>query len=544
MCNGGSATVSAINIGGTAPYTYTWSPNIGTGSGPFSVAPATSTVYTVTIVDANGVSATDTAQVFVNTTPVANAGNDTTVCAGSIVILHGSGATSYQWSGGPATANYTVSPTVTTTYTLTALNGSCSDTETVVITVTPGMNINVIPTAVSCFGGSNGSATATVAGGAPAYTYSWNTTPVQTTATASGLQAGTYTLTVTDQSNCINSVSVSINEPPAFTVNLNGDTSICAGESSTLTATVNGGVNPYTYTWNNSLPTGNPQMVSPTQTTTYIVTAHDHNACTATKQITVNVAQKPIIAFTKADSGCVPHTAVFINATQNAATYLWRFGDGTTSVLNSPLHVYSLAGVYSVTLIADNNGCIDSLKKPGYIHVFPQAKAALTATPAIVSEIYPEIVIDNLSTGQDHCELYFGDGVMSNNCNDLSHIYPAVGTYTITLMAITNEGCNDTTSIQITIEPETTFFIPEAFSPNADGHNELFMAFGTNINSFQIVIFNRWGNMVYTGNDLGKGWDGNINGNKAPEDVYVYKVTYTDYKDRKHNLKGRFSLIR
>ncbi len=544
ICNGGSTTISATPTGGTAPFTYTWNPNVGTGAGPISVSPTVTTTYTVTIVDGVGNTATDTALVSVNANPVAAAGNDTTVCAGASVTLHGSGATTYQWTGGPATANYTVSPLVTTTYTLTAYNGACSDTETVVVHITPGLTVALTPVNASCHGLNDGSATSQVSGGAPAYTYSWNTIPVQTTANATGLLAGSYTLLVTDQSNCTNTQTVTITEPPLLSASIAGDSSVCSGNNATITASAAGGTSPYTYTWSNGLNPVVSQTVTPASTTTYSLTLTDNKACTANATFTVNVLQKPTIAFTKSDSACVPLNASFTNATQNATSIVWKFGDGTVSSLPNPVHVYSVPGWYNVTLIATNNGCTDSLVKNKYIHVFPQSHAALTASPATVSELSSEIIVTNLSTAYDTCKLYFGDSTAVTDCMHPSHIYAGTGVYTITLITVTDKGCNDTARIQVMVEPETTFYIPEAYTPNEDGHNDVFMAYGTNIKTFEMYVYDRWGNLIYSSDDINKGWDGKLNGNKLQEDVYVYKIKYSDYKDRKKGKNGRVTLIR
>ncbi len=542
VCSGMPAVVKVTNSSGVAPYTYTWNPNIGTGPGPFTVNPTTTTIYTVTITDANGVTASDTAKVEVNITPVAVASNDTTICTGGQVTLTASGASNYQWLGGPATANYTVSPTANTTYTLFAYNGACLDTETVVITVVQGPQVNINPGQISCFGFADGTATAVVTGGTPPYNYIWSTTPAQTTATATGLAAGTYMLIVSDQ-KCAIQKNVTLTEPPKLSLSVWGDSIICEGNKAKIQAAAQGGTKPLVLSWTNSLPNGTTQVVSPAQTTTYIVTVTDSNKCVLSKPFTVQVQLQPVIAFTKADSGCVPVTAIFTNLSQNASMYTWRFGDGSVSDLISPIHTYSLPGWYDVTLVAKNNLCIDSITQKRYIHVFPYAHAKIITDQSVVSELNPEVLVSNFSTGYNTCELLWGDGTTQVIYANATHIYAQPGTYYLTLMANNKYACNDTTQTTVVVEPETTFYIPQAFSPNDDGRNDLFTAFGTNIHSFEIHIFDRWGNKVYSGYDIQKGWDGTYKGKKAMEDIYVYKLIYTDYKDRKHSVSGRFTLL-
>ncbi|MBI4648712.1 MAG: VCBS repeat-containing protein, partial [Bacteroidia bacterium] len=154
-------------------------------------------------------------------------------------------------------------------------------------------NISVLITSstnVSCNGGSDGSATATALGGVLPYTYSWNTTPPQTTATAIVLSAGTYIVTVTDSAGCQSIDSVEITEPEQLIVTLGADIAICSGNTATLTATVSGGTSPYNYLWN----TGCTDMLWHVSTGgTFGLTVTDANGCTASDDIILNLLPLP-----------------------------------------------------------------------------------------------------------------------------------------------------------------------------------------------------------------------------------------------------------
>ncbi|MBI4932219.1 MAG: hypothetical protein HY841_15780 [Bacteroidetes bacterium] len=152
---------------------------------------------------------------------------------------------------------------------------------------------NVNASMVNCFGGNNGTAAATVSGGISPYVYLWNTTPAQTTQTATGLTAGNYTVTVTDANISTTTATVAITQPTVLVANAGAGKTICSGSSTTIGGAASGGTSPYTYVWSpaaslNSSTAVNP-TASPTVTTTYTETVTDSKGCTASKTVTVTV---------------------------------------------------------------------------------------------------------------------------------------------------------------------------------------------------------------------------------------------------------------
>lgn len=140
----------------------------------------------------------------------------------------------------------------------------------------------------------------------------------------------------------------------------------------------------------------------------------------------------------------------------------------------------------------------------------------------------------------------FGDITTSSLNNPVPHTYADTGTYLITLITSTQYNCLDTASQAINIESDFVFYIPTAFSPDDDGMNDSFSGKGVFIKEFKMNIFDRWGNMVFVSEDINRPWDGKANKGKeiALADVYIYSITATDFKNRKHNYKGIVSLIR
>ena len=357
ICPGGSTTLTANGANGTAPYTYTWSNGLGTGQSK-TVSPTSTTTYTVTVTDNLNCTSTDQVIVTVNSSPVANAGTDVTICNGSSTTLtaNGTGGAApytFNWNNGlGAGQTKTVNPTTTTTYTVTVSDSkNCTATDQVIVTVNPRPTVTINKTDASC-GIANGSATANPTGGTSPYTsYSWSNGG--TTQTINNLPAGSYTVTVTDSKGCTGTATTTINNTNGVNVNAGADREICNGSSTTLTATPSNGTSPFSYTWSNGM-TGSPITVSPTVTTTYTVTVSDANSCTATDQVIVTVNARPNVTINKTNASCgIANGTATANPTGGTSpytSYSWSNG-GTTQTINN-----LAAGSYTVT-VTDSKGC-------------------------------------------------------------------------------------------------------------------------------------------------------------------------------------------
>ncbi len=280
-CNGaktGSATVTAT--GGSSPYTYLWNSTptqtttTATGLGAGS--------YTVTVKDA--VNATTTATVTISepsaitiTTSPTNA-SSCSASDGSITTNVSGGAPpyAYAWNNGKTTSSITGLATGTYSLTVTDAN-SCKQLTTAVVSCGAApLSVTANGVNVKCFGGTDGSATAVASGGTPPYTYSWNTTPVQTTATATGLATGTYTVTVKD-ANATKNATVVITAPSMLMVALTTtNASSCSANDGSIIAAISGGTSPYSYSWNNGSTSAN---ITGLAIGSYTFTVTDANGC-------------------------------------------------------------------------------------------------------------------------------------------------------------------------------------------------------------------------------------------------------------------------
>ena len=551
-----NGAIDIMVTGGTSmangEYSYTWS----NGANTQDISDLTAGNYNATVTDANG--CTD----ITNTTIIEHPALLLDIieinhvsCGGEsdgaidINVTGGAGIYSYSWSNGAITED--VSGLIAGNYSVTVTdNNNCSVTADTIVTEPTPLTVTIINVNhLLCYGESNGSATANVTGGIPPYTYSW-TPSGNTDAMATGLNAGSYTVVVTDLNNCQQTAIITITEPDSLIVTVSSDTVICENEQVTLQATATGGTASYTYNWNPGSMSTASVAVSPTVNTTYTVAVTDINNCQGVLQsVTVDVNPLPQVSFASdPENGCAPLCVSFNNTTPNSNIATWGFGDVQTGSGTVITHCYPQPGTYSITLaIRDNNGCENSLTVPDLIQVFPTPIAGFSTTPPVSAPVNSLVIFNDQSTDADHWLWNFGD--ITNSTSTLQNpkfTYPKLGSYTITLTVSNNEGCTDTVSHTIIIEPEFTLYIPNAFTPDGDGLNDFFAPQGALFDSFEMEIFNRWGESIYHTVKIDKPWNGSVKGENesGPQGVYVYKIRVEDFKGQKHYYVGNVTLIK
>ncbi len=557
-CTGaGSATVNIS--AGSSPYTYSWS----TGATSSSISGLTVGNYCATVSDNTGCQDSVCFIITGGALPtIAVTPSPDTLCPGTGVALTATGGVRYVWtpvSGLSCTtcSNPTASPGSTTTYTVTGtdVNG-CSNVATATVVVNPAPAISISPIRDTvCIGGT---VVLTAAGGV---SYTW--APASgglsctscTTVTVTPTSTTIYTVTGTDANGCTSTATatVFIALPPTISVSAT-KTSICVGTTVTLNASASNTTSPFT--WQPGGYSGMGISVTPTITTTYTVTAS--SACgTATATITISVNDIPHTAFS-ADilSGCPPLCVQFRDhstvATGAISQWGWSFGNGDTTNGRNPIFCYSSPGVYNVSLTTTtDSGCSSTLNESDLITVFSNPVANFAASPQPTTILQPTIQFTDEST--DAYGIIFqtwnfgigGDSGISNLQNP-THTYSDTGTYCVRLGVINQHGCVDSTTDCIVINPIFCLYIPNAFSPNGDGTNELFMAKGSDIKNFEMYIFNRWGLQLFHSTNIDEGWNGEVNNSGAisQQDAYVYLINVYDNKDKKHSYMGTVNLIK
>ncbi|MBA3682857.1 MAG: hypothetical protein H0W73_17085 [Bacteroidetes bacterium] len=327
VCNG-----SSIVLTGSGASTYTWS--TGPTTSTISVAPTVATNYTVT-----GTATTGCKNTAVKTVTVIDLPNTTitnpspTVCAGTAVLLTGNNATTYTWNSGPTTQTISVTPTVTTSYTVTGKTSGCSKTATTTISVTVLPNVSITPTSPTVCAGS--AITLTVNG---ATTYTWSTAGTGSLLTKSPITNTSYTVTGTAANGCTNTAIKTVTVNNQMLVSTTTPT-ICVGASATLFASGSS-----TYSWSTGATTTSV-VVSPTVTTTYTVRGTT-GACVRTLSITVLVYSLPVISFASPTTSACLGSPVVLTPT-GAVNYTWSTGATTESISVTPTVTtsYTVTGV-------------------------------------------------------------------------------------------------------------------------------------------------------------------------------------------------------
>lgn len=600
ICAGMSATLDGTP--NTAGYTVVWdAPGSSAFSNTFNptVTPAATTTYTVTITDVFGCFGSDQMQVTVNPLPVLNITDPAPVCDPTTVDITAASVTSGSTGGGVLTfwptASVSGTPLSTpaaitssgTYYILSTTAAGCMDTNSVNVTINPTPVSNAGGDVTICTGGTGNIGAASN----PGFSYLWIPStglsdPAVADPTVSLTNGGTspvsttYTVTTTNNTTgCVSTddVLVTVNAVP--TANAGSSQSVCAGSSITLAGSVggsatggswSGGAGTYSPDNNtlNAVYTPSAAEYAAGSVTLTLTTDDPSGPCTfASSNVTFFFFQKPVVNFSVTDpKGCPVHCASFTNlstvdanAGETITAWDWSYGDGSTDSTNfnsiSPnasSHCYSATGLYDVTLsVTSSNGCTASYTIVHAVEVYPVPVADFTPNPNPVSILDPQVTLNNASSSDVISWTYsFGDGEgVSPNVPSPVHTYPntEATTYTATLTVVNAQGCVDEVAHPIEVGPEFTFYIPNAFTPNGDGVNDYFFGQGIGIVKYDIYIFDRWGNMIYHGDDIDASkWDGRANhgADVAQQDVYVWKVKLTDVFGKKHNYIGTVTLVK
>ncbi|PQJ08784.1 hypothetical protein CJD36_022275, partial [Flavipsychrobacter stenotrophus] len=360
-CNGlsnGAATVSAS--GGTPGYTYGWAPSGGTAATATGLAAGT---YTVTISDANSCSKTQTVTVSQPSVLTSNVGTVTNVsCNGG-----SNGAATVSASGGTPTYSFSWAPSGGTaasatglaagTYTVTIDDAnSCSTTQTVTVSQPTALSASVSSvTNVSCNGGTNGAATVSVSGGTPAYTFSWSPSG-GTAASATGLAAGNYTVTIEDANSCSTTQAVTVSQPTVLSSSVSSVTNVSCngGTNGAATVSVSGGTPTYTFSWAPS--GGTTATATGLAAGSYTVAITDDNSCAKTQIVTItqpSVITSNVSAVTNVSCNGLSNGAATVSASGGTPgyTYGWAPSGGIAATATG-----LAAGIYTVT-IGDANSC-------------------------------------------------------------------------------------------------------------------------------------------------------------------------------------------
>jgi gliding motility-associated-like protein len=411
-----------------------------------------------------------------------------------------------------------------------------------VVTVNDQPTVSATSTNETC-GLLNGTAIA-IPTSCSQYNYSWSNG--QTSIIATGLPAGTYTVTVTcTPGGCSATATTTLTNIPAPTVSItNIINSTCEQSNGSAESVAIGGTPPYSYLWNTTPIQTNPIMIN-VSAGTYNVSVTDSYGCITTNSIVITTTVVPTATTTFVNETCNRSdgsVTVIPNGGTGNYTYSWSTNPTQTGVTAINL----TAGNYSVTVNDGNCTVITN----AIVQNIPGPTAEMSINPDIVYGVEnPVSFISNSGINIISYNWNFGDG-NSGTGNSNIHTYPALGTYYVTLIVIDINGCTDTITDSVQIKDIFAFFIPNAFTPNGNGINDLWFPSGNfyDPNNYDCSIFDRWGKLIFHTNNINEHWNGTLNNNGDVDhlvmDVYVYKIVVKESGNtRKHEFLGRITLI-
>lgn len=402
-----------------------------------------------------------------------------------------------------------------------------------------GTSLYVQTTNVLCYGDSNGIATATLSGGISPHHYQWSNGEQGTISTINNLHPNNYSITVTDERGCKSTSNFTIQSPSQISFLSTQTNNPCNGVcSATINISTSGATPPYSILWSNDSTAFSLNNLCTDQ---YIFTITDKNNCQLKDTIEILNESNFITVITKKDLNCIE--ACKAEATANIAggtppySFLWSNNDTTQIITELCL------GDYNVET-TDQNGC----------------KSYDTVT-IINKDIFHNFTIEASST-----ETYDGQFVIlsATEIPGVSYLWSPptyllrtdvaktiaapLSSITYQVYATDNNGCNYTDSIRIKVEVincgEPNIFIPNIFTPNGDGKNDIIKVSGEYIEKIEFLIFDRWGELVFSTTNTNEGWDGTFRGKDCPAGVYFYRFNVQCGLGREYNKSGDITLIR
>lgn len=276
--------------------------------------------------------------------------------------------------------------------------------------------------------------------------------------------------------------------------------------------------------------------------------------CPDSTRISIIVNPKPEAnAFPNNPGGCSPWPIDFMTTSYPTGTASWDFGDGSPrgNGLISDTHIYSTPGTYTATLFyTDNAGCKDTTKAISAVTIFSVPVAAFEPSLETTTIIEAEIVFTNqtLDLPNNTYTWNFGDLVNSNAVSP-TYLFMNSGEYLVTLTAVNSKLCRDSIVKKITINPDVVLYVPNAFTPGGDGLNDVFQIFlpptGADYSTFSLLIYDRWGEVVFKTNDVNESWTGAKN-NAGPilqQGIFIWKIEFRDDRRKYYSKLGHVSLL-
>ncbi|MCS6934423.1 MAG: gliding motility-associated C-terminal domain-containing protein [Chitinophagales bacterium] len=547
LCHGGnSGAIDITTLGGLPGYTYQWSTSATTED----VGGLYAGNYFVTVTDAANCTVSAQYQI---TQPGQQVGVNITAtdvsCHGGAdgaLTASGTGGTppyQYLWSNG--LSGHTISGLPAGLYVVLVRDSNlCEYSAPATVNQPTPITINETILPAKCNTSADGGITLSVSGGTPGYTYNWSN--LQSGSSLNGVATGNYTVTVQDSKQCSVVKSYFVPAPPPILSSVAGSDPDCHGNATGFAVVdAAGGTPVYTYVWSTTPPQTGLMAIKLSGGIPYTVTITDANGCSATNSITLNEPSPVVVTTIPGNIKCFGgnNGTITVQASGGSGIYEYYL-NGVYQA--SPVFTGLTAGTYTV-VAEDNNNCVGSAN---VTLTQPQA-FSVNAGPDVVSVRGQTVSLNGSASSTNGIIGYFWNPPALVTCDtcavtgakpDSTHIF--------VLTALDGDSCLASDSVVVYVKYAVSYFIPTAFTPNADGLNDYFEFDILGAQSAETSVFNRWGERVYfnpaqpNGNTNGNAWDGTLDGKKLPPDTYVYMLKVKYYDDSVEELSGTITLMR
>ncbi|HCQ28967.1 MAG TPA: hypothetical protein DIU39_01700 [Flavobacteriales bacterium] len=590
VCYGGTPTPSADrpNIlftvcnanADTSYFSYSWTPNMWINNTTIpnpEVTPQDTITYTVVVTDTLGGCA-DTASLLINLCCISpNVTTTDALCYGdtsgtiSINPTNISGVTNYNFYITDSVTNTIIDSAIALpntvfnvsegTYIVTVDDGfGCMNDTTVYIGQPDSITLILSQDTTICLtGAANLSATST--GGTPSYTYLWNTSQTDSNIIVTPMLDTYYSVTVTDANSCSKTDSILVTLHPPIIVNNIPNDSICPDDFIYVKANANGGFGALNYTWYNNwnnIATGDSLIYQiPNDNSNICVVVTDQcetPADTACFLVNWYPIDNPLISV-DTNGGCYPVTIRFTPLNHLTDSIVWNMGDGQPSFHSDTAFNYTFVSpdCYDILVTSYSPaGCTADSLYNNFVCAYDYPTADFIADPDSSDLLNTEVTFHNLSNGGVYYYWYFNYDsipVVQSTDENPTYTYPdnKPDDYTVMLVVTNQYNCKDSIMKRVVMTSEYALYVPNSFTPNGDGKNELFFIKGNSISEedFTLRIYDRWGHLLFETHDINEGWDGTYQGKLVQTGTYIWDVELKElYTPRRHHHTGHVNLLK
>jgi len=547
-CGNADGTIEIVVTGGASPIEYSVD-NGATFVSTNTFSAQAAGTYNIIIRDANNCEEATTETLtedccgYSITAVVTQPACGATDGAIDVTVVNGSGTETFSWDNGATTED--IANVGSGSYTITVSSQGCSLDSTFVLT-SSSFSYTTTVTQPSC-GGTNGVIDIVIAGGTAPITYSIDGgATTATSGTFNNLSAGIYDIVVADGSGC----QLTSQETLQDVGGLSGDAVItdliCNGDNSgRIVLTAVGGSAPFTYSIGGS--TQNTTVFDNIAADSYNASITDANGCTFDTILVVSEPPKLNVVLTVTDPVCYNTCDGTVQAIVTGGTiandpiYEWS---GVLSIHTTNDVSGVCAGTYTLT-VTDDNGCQKdttfTLNSPASVI------SDFTATPQPTTIFNTAITLSENSVNGSSFTWYV-DSMNVGTGTLLIYDYPSdsAGTYSTCLVVKNALGCSDSLCRDVVIENDFVFFVPNSFTPNGDGDNDFFFPQGMGINNieYELLVFDRWGTLLWRSSNTNGIWDGTYKGKPCPQDTYVWKLNTKHQGNKNIERIGHVTLMR